>query len=125
MTIQDALTAIGKNKPHSFENSALIGWLAELDGMVHKELILTHEHTHEQESFTPYTGTTSTTTVLLVPPPYDQIYLYWLASKIDYFNLEYDKYSNDQTLFNNSYLTYSDYYTRTHMPLQNVAQFNL
>ena len=35
------------------------------------------------------------------------------------------KYAQDKELFNAAYSTYSDYYTRTHMPVQHVVEFQL
>ena len=125
MTIAEALAGIDALKPNSFTAAQKIAWLSELDGMVWQELILTHERPAGQTDWQPYSSITATTTELLVPAPYDQIYTYWLASKNDVFNLEYDKFGNDQTMFNNAYLTYSDYYTRQNMPIQQVQQFSL
>lgn len=125
MTIAEALAGIDALKPNSFSDSQKTSWLSELDGMVWLELIQTHERPEGGTDWTPYTVSTPTTTELLIPAPYDQTYLYWLATKIDYYNLEYDKYGNDQQMYNNAYLTYSDYYTRTHMPLQKVREFRL
>ena len=125
MTIAEALAGIDALKPNQFTEAQKLGWLNELDGMVRIELVQTHEQPAGQPDWEPYDSDTPQTTELLVPFPYDQIYLYWLAAKIDYFNLEYDKYANDSQLYNNAYQTYSDYYTRTHMPKAAVPEFEL
>ena len=62
---------------------------------------------------------------LLVGFPYDEIYTWWLMSKVDIQNQEIDKYNNDRTLFNNAYDTYSDYWTREHRPLSAVRELRL
>ena len=54
---------------------------------------------------------------LLVPAPYDILYMYWLMSKIDLLNQEIDKYNNDRALFENAFEEMSDWWTREHMPL--------
>ena len=57
-------------------------------------------------------------TELLVPAPYDEIYLFWLESKIDYWNGEVGKYNNSITMYNTAYSAYEKYYNRTHKPIQ-------
>lgn len=61
-----------------------------------------------------YTSDTDTDTQLLVESPYDDIYPYYLASKIDVVNQEYDLYASNSQLYNNAYQTYVDYVHRTY-----------
>ena len=75
--------------------------------------------------FPGYDEGTDQGTELLVPFPYDEIYTWWLMSKVDIQNQEIDKYNNDRTLFNNAYDTFSDYWTREHMPLQPVKEIRM
>lgn len=63
--------------------------------------------------------------MLLVPFPYTDMYLFYLSAQIDLGNAEIAKYNNNKQLFNNAYLTFSDYYTRTHMPLTACREFKL
>lgn len=124
MTIQAAIYRIDSLKPNSFSTEQKIAWLSELDGMVHKELVLLHENP-VPDVFTGYDGGTDQATELLVPFPHDDMYQHYLAMQMDLANAELGKYQNDKTLFNSAYLTYSDYYTREHMPLQRVKEFRL
>lgn len=62
---------------------------------------------------------------LLVPFPYTNVYDYWLQSQIDLNNGELGKYNNTQAMFNAAFQTFSDYYTRTHMPKQRVTEFRM
>lgn len=85
----------------------------------------TEEQQAEEQGPGEYTIDTDPGTELLVKFPYDEIYVWWLASRIDWQNQEIDKYNNDRALFNNAYDTYSDWYTRTHMPKQRVREFRI
>lgn len=144
MTIQEALDRIDTMRPNMVRREIKIAALSELDGLIHREIILNHEsggnrpmtpaeqiiwlepaerdfdqtEAEEEETFAGYTTETDPETELLAAFPYDEMYTWWLASKIDWQNLEIDKYNNDRALFNNAYDTYSDWYTRTHMPKQ-------
>ncbi len=75
--------------------------------------------------FRGYDEDTDPGTVLLVPFPYDEIYTWWLMSKVDIQNQEIDKYNNDRALFNNAYDTFSDYWTREHMPVSRVRELRI
>jgi hypothetical protein len=56
-------------------------------------------------------------TVLLVPAPYDDVYLRWLEARIDYANGEYGKYNNSLTAYNDAYSLFERYYNRNNMPI--------
>lgn len=115
MTIMDALYRIDELKPNSYSQTEKIKWLSSLDGVIKSEIIDTHEG-GESVVFKGYGEDAELTTVLLVPAPYDDIYLRWLEAQIDYANGEYGKYNNSLTAYNDAYILYQRYYNRTHMP---------
>ena len=115
MTIMDALYRIDELKPNSYSQPEKIKWLSSLDGVIKSEIIDTHEG-GEDIVFSGYDENAELTTVLLVPAPYDDIYLKWLESQIDYSNGEYGKYNNSLVAYNDAYDLYQRYYNRTHMP---------
>ena len=62
-------------------------------------------------------------TKLIVDAPYDDIYILWLESKIDYANSEYVKYNNSITRYNDIYETFSNEYNRMHMPKGSAIKY--
>ena len=115
MTIIEAINEIDSVKPNDYTQTEKIKWLSNLDSMIKKEVIDTHEGS-EDISFDGYTDQTPIETILLVESPYDTMYIAWLESKIDYHNSEYTRYNNSITNFNDLYTEYVRYYNRTHMP---------
>ena len=115
MTIMDALYRIDELKPNSYSQTEKIKWLSSLDGVIKSEIIDTHEG-GEDVVFSGYSEETDLTTVLLVPAPYDDIYLRWLEAQMDYSNGEYGKYNNSLVAYNDAYAMYQKHYNRTHMP---------
>ncbi len=115
MTIHEALAHIDTVKPNSYEQGIKIKWLSELDGMVKTEIIDTHEG-GECVDFSGYDENTELDTVLLVPVPYDKVYIHYLEMQIDYANNEYAKYNNSMVMYNTAYTTYKLYYNRDHKP---------
>lgn len=122
MTIIEAITNIDALKTNTYTQNDKVKWLSRLDWMVKKEIIDTHEVEVPVE-FTGYDETTDLNTELLVPAPYDEVYLRWLEAQIDYANAEYGKYNNSITMYNTSFTAYANYYNRTHMPLGKERKF--
>lgn len=115
VTIMDVLCRIDELKPNSYTQSEKIRWLSTLDGVIKREIIDTHED-GENIVFEGYGEDVDLSTKLIVPAPYDDIYLRWLEAQIDYTNGEYGKYNNSITAYNDAYNLFARYYNRTHMP---------
>ena len=116
MTIREAIAKIDALKLNTFTQTNKVAWLSTIDGIIKSEIIDTHEG-GENIPFAGYDDNTPTDTVLLVPAPYDDIYIRWLEAQMDYTNNEYGKYSNSMTMYNAAYSAYERYYNRNHMPL--------
>lgn len=122
MTIMDAIYRLDELKPNSYSQSEKIKWLSSLDGMIKSNIIDTHEG-GESVVFSGYDENSDLSMVLLVPAPYDDIYLRWIEAQIDYSNGEYGKYNNSITAFNDAYAIYQKYYNRTNMPISKGTKF--
>lgn len=122
MTISEAISRTDEVKPNAYNESRKILWLSELDGMIKSQIIDTHAD-GESVSFTGYDTDTAVTTQLLVPAPYDVLYLRYLEMKIDYSNSEYGKYNNSMVMFNAAYSAFENYYNRQHMPISRGNRF--
>ena len=116
MKIIDAISSLDSLKHNTYTRSDKIAWLSRVDWMVKKYIIDTHEGA-EAVNFTGYGDSNDLQTELLVPAPYDEVYLRWLEAQIDYNNGEYNKYNTAIELFNTSFNAYQNYYNRTHLPL--------
>ena len=99
-----------------------VDWLSRLDTMVKKQIIDNYE-SDEDIIFSGYTSETPQDTTLLVPAPYDEMYLRWLEAQIAYHNGEYDKYNNAIIMFNTSFDAYAAFYNRNHMPVIRGKRF--
>lgn len=122
MTIIEAINRIDSLKPNTFEQLDKIKWLSTLDGIIKNEIIDTHEGA-ESVIFNGYDLETPLDTVMIVPAPYDDIYLKWLEAQIDYTNGETSRYQNSMTMYNNAYSAFERYYNRTHMPKSKNFKF--
>lgn len=126
MTIGEAIKTVDRLRPNRFGREDKVKWLSELDGQIWCDLISTHEQSAKHvcegwigmqtADFSGYDTNAPDDTELMVKFPHDALYLRWLESQIDLNNMEIGKYNNSRSLFNNAYLTYTDWYNRTHMP---------
>ena len=115
MTIIEAINRIDLLKPNNYTQADKIAWLSTLDGIIKKEIIDTHEGA-ESVIFNGYDVDTSLDTVMLVPAPYDNVYLKWLEAQIDYANADTKRYANSMIMYNTAYSAFERYYNRTNMP---------
>ena len=122
MTIAEAISKVDALKPNTYSKEYKVAWLSTLDARVKKQVINAHEYS-DTIFFYGYDSTADMETELLVPAPYDEMYLRWLEAQIDYHNSEDDRYNNAIMLFNNAYDGYKKFYTRTHMPLSKGNRF--
>lgn len=115
MTILEAVHKVDIVKPNRYTQPEKIKWLSTLDGIIKSEIIDTHEG-GENVVFEGYFDDTDLDTPLLIPAPYDDIYVRWLEARIDYANGEYGRYNNSMIAYNDAYNLYANYYNRNHMP---------
>ena len=122
MTIAEVISKVDALKPNTYDREDKVAWLSSLDARVKTQIIDTHEG-GENIFFYGYEGLVDQDTELLVPAPYDEMYLRWLEAQIDYHNDEDKRYNNAIVLFNNAYEAYKKHYTRTHMPISKGSKF--
>jgi len=119
MTIAEVISKVDALKPNTFSPEDKMDWLSTLDARVKSQIIDAHECNGPIHFY----GYDSEDTELLVPAPYDEMYLRWLEAMIDYHNSDDDRYNNAIILFNNAYEGYKKHYTRTHMPINKGSKF--
>lgn len=122
MTIIEAINRIDAVNPNNYTQPEKVAWLSTLDGVIKKEIVDTHEGS-EAVTFSGYNDETPLDTELIVPAPYDEVYLFWLQSKIDYWNGDMGKYNNSIMMYNQAYENFEKAYNREHKPISNKLKF--
>ena len=122
MKIVEAINKIDSLMHNTYNEQDKVAWLSELDSDVKQHIIDTHEGA-EAVTFTGYDDNTDLQTELLVPAPFDSVYLRWLEAQIHYHNGEYDRYNNAIVLYNTAFGAFADYYNRTHRPVSHGRRF--
>lgn len=122
MTIAQAIERIDSLKHNTYTTGDKIEWLSRLDAMIKRLVIDTHDGADEV-IFDGYDDHTNRQTELLVPSPFDEIYLRWLEAQIDYHNGEYNKYNTVILMYQAAYDAFDAWYNRTHKPIGNGKRF--
>ena len=116
MTILEALGRVDSLRHNTFTQAEKIRWLAQVDGLVDRELRCTHEP-KQTEPFQCYDEQTPLDQPLLVPSPYDELYLHYLCAQMDYYHAEYDRYNRSMAMYQAVRTAFVNEYNRTHRPL--------
>jgi hypothetical protein len=116
MKLREAIERIDSLKHNTFTQGEKVEWLNRLDGLVKTQIIDTHEGAEEVE-FSGYSERENMETELLVPAPYDDVYMRWLEAQIDYYNGEIARYNNSMAMYQAAFDDYERFYNRTHMPI--------
>ena len=122
MTIREAISRLDALIFNTYTNDDKVRWLSSLDASVKQQIIDTHEG-GQLVVFEEYTPATPDTTVLLVPAPYDEVYLRWMEAQIHYHNGERDKFNAAIIMYNTAFDAYAKYYNKHHMPISKHNRF--
>lgn len=115
MTIIEAINQIDNLKRNTFSQKQKIAWLSRLESMVKRLVIDAHEG-GEDVPFTGFTDDTDLQTVLMMPEPFAEAYIYWLEAQIHYANEDIDMYNSAIMMFNTSFEGFMAYYKQNHRP---------
>ena len=115
MKLREAIDRIDSLKHNTYTTAEKVEWISRLDGMIKSEIIDTHED-GEDIYFDGYREDRHMKADLLVPYPYDDIYIRWLEAQIDYYNGEIARYNNSMMMYQAAFDAYNRQYHRKHVP---------
>lgn len=111
MTLGEAITAADALRRNMIPEELKLKMLSELDGKLYYGLIYPDAADGE---FNGYTSETASDTQLLVPYPYDALYVPYLEAEICRINGETARYNSARMVFEEKYGEYADRFVRTH-----------
>ena len=107
-TLQQALTRIDAICPNAWDETAKLLWLNECESMIQTRILGT-----VPEQCITYDADTDRSTKLLVPAPFDRLYVYYVIAMCDYAAHETAHYADSMMLFNAALDEYAKWYQRT------------
>lgn len=109
MTIQEAINWVDEKKHNVYSREDKLVWISKVEAMA--EDLAARYGIKVQSPI----ATGNYEDNLLIPAPYDQLYLRWLEAQIDYTNQEYLKYNNAIAVFNTLWKDYANWFCRNHV----------
>lgn len=103
MTPLQIISKVKEIKPSVLDDSALLSFLNIVEAKI--RLIV-----NDETEFEPLKYENIATDKLFLDEKFSDIYLYYLASQIDYFTNDIDAYNNSITLYNSAMEAYTNFY---------------
>ena len=125
MTINEAIAAVDGLRNNQIPEDVKRAMLLELEGRIYCEVInpvprKPHHHHHDEhcchdhEHIHGFHNKNRDSEQLVVPYPYDGLYVNYLEMEIARINAEMPRYNNAAIVFNEKYAAYKRWYNRTH-----------
>ena len=115
MTINEAIARVDDLRDNTMAPNIKIAWLQMVDQQVYNEII--KGRVGADAVTLPDYSDNDGERVLLVPPPYDMLYVYRLEAEICYKNQEIDRQANALTRYNELMDAFAKQYAREHRSL--------
>lgn len=110
MTARKLIEKTDKLYPNVFPFGVKAMWLTEFDKRLSLEVISRYdENFSEIPSYDE-----NPDSVLLIPDDFSEVYIRYLTMQFDITSGETARYHNSSALYNGSYLSFINYYNRTH-----------
>lgn len=109
MTIKGLIDKVKEEKPNTFTDEKLLSFINEIETETSIQLA---------EEFTPYESVDDT--VLMVPAPYDRLYVSYVKAMVDYANEEYESYANNQAQHVQDFKDFVDWVVRENVAVNHV-----
>lgn len=117
MTIREAIDRANNAKPNQIDEADMVRWLAQLDADIKENIIDIHNYNKDEEEVVlGRFDVNDTSQEMIVPAPYDEVYVDYLKMQIDKANDETARYNNSVTFFNDSYTNFAKWWNKHHIP---------
>lgn len=109
MTINQVIEQVSRLSPGAVEDRDIAGWILALDGRLFTQLQMPEK---ERPKAWPKDGDVP----LVVPPPYDGLYLLFAQLKMEFYRKDYEEYNNTAVAYNDAVNEFRKAYRREHPP---------
>jgi hypothetical protein len=119
MIVFEAIEKVKERKPNAYDDHTLLEWLNEIEARVQRELMDT-----APEGIFTYSIEQDMERELLLPKPYDVVYLHYVIAMIEFNQHEYEAYNNTVDLANSVFLDAQKYYNQVYGPRKRLKVKN-
>lgn len=115
MTVRELLTTVDQLRPNAFTDGEKIRMLNTVEGRIYRDILQKYEG--EEPVFGPF-AEGQEERELAVPVPFTDVYVFYLASMMDFYNGDSGRYNDSMAMYNQAWEELQAYYLRTHTPRQ-------
>lgn len=106
----EAINQVDQLRPNAYSAEEKLRWLERIDRRVGREILEGYAGAEAAEA------TMEPETELLVPSPYEELYLHFLCAQMSLGDGETESFNNDNTLFETLFSRFRNAYNRDHVP---------
>lgn len=121
MKLNDLIEKITALRGQQYSTHMIMGWVNEIEGQAVEEIINRAEGF--DIDFKPLDYQLDYDTELSIPDRFQDVYINYLLSKIDFHNEETERYNNDVIMYNSAYESFAAWFRRQHRVKQ-TAMFS-
>jgi len=107
MTVNECLAKVKDRKPNAYRDESLNDWLNECEAMVQREMFLT-----VPDEIIQYAWPDDRDKELILPKPYDKLYVTYIIREIQGVQEEFGAYNNSNTILKGEWEEAQKYYNR-------------
>ena len=111
MKIGEAISYTRSLSGNAVDDNTLCRWLSELDGRLMLDF-------YKGSEWMSYALPQDEDHELLVPFPWDELYVHYLEAMVYYSNGEFERYRNSYEMYNKKELDYRQWYARNQLPVR-------
>lgn len=119
MTLAEIIAYVDSIRPNAYDKDMMTGWINEIERQVWEQVIsraVPDEGTDPIEYPGPYDYEMDAEKELLVDDTHKDVYVTYILSKMDYLNMELDRYNADAAMHQAAWDSYAAEYRRNHFP---------
>lgn len=114
MTVGELIERTIMLRGRQYDENVMVGWLNEIEGQVVDDVVNRAEGYETEYRTLSYAQDTERQ--LTIPDRFQDVYINYMLSKIDYHNQETERYNNDVVMYNSAYDAYAAWFRRNNMP---------
>ena len=118
MTINEAIQRVDELKPNALAPETKARWISNLNGIIGLTLF-------KNEAATILEYPNDADKELLVPSPFDDLYVYHVMAMIDLQNEDVTEYNNSNAVYQTALQEYTSFYQRTTTPPNQLGYRNV
>lgn len=115
MTVRELFTVIDRMRPNAFTDGEKLGFLNVIEGRIYGEVL--NKAAGEAQAFIPFLEGEEERE-LAVSLPYTDLYIFYLAAMIDFYNGDSGRYNDTIVLFNMLWEDFAADYIQKNKPKQ-------